>query len=317
MGSAASAQQRNKHCATSAQQPRGAVLITSHNPVASTSYNTAVVTNNRVVVLGHPQSQPHAASVVVTFGNQQHTFNSPSQVVQASTQPVASTYPITNTPNAAMPIAHPPFPSPQQQQQQQQQTTSYYSTPPPPLVHQYQYPSTTTQPNANTSQWNQQVTGTSPAAVGPTEYLPQYWQVSYSNGKKFYIDHTRKVTMWRCPWMPPNWELWLDNATKRVFYINTLNKTTQWNPPSPSGWVVMFDQHTGIPFYLDSNGVRHSSHPYNEVDSTSSTKYSQPQTNLPTSNTKVAASDALTPPDYEKMVLPTHIWHPTHSGIDL
>ncbi|KAH3765682.1 E3 ubiquitin-protein ligase RNF34 [Pelomyxa schiedti] len=95
------------------------------------------------------------------------------------------------------------------------------------------------------------------------EYVPPFWEIrTTKEGRKYYVDHTSKATHWRVPWMPPDWEMWVDRGRNLPFYVNTRTKTPQWNPPVPTGWRLQFNPQ-GIPFYLDDDSNVHNFHPLN------------------------------------------------------
>lgn len=75
--------------------------------------------------------------------------------------------------------------------------------------------------------------------------------------------------------LPQGWEKRADHATGRVYFVNHVNKTTQWEDPRtqgvsdeplPEGWEMRFTEQ-GVPFFIDHN--------------TKSTTYNDPRTGKP------------------------------------
>lgn len=143
------------------------------------------------------------------------------------------------------------------------------------------------------------------------EPLPSGWDWRRDNrGRVYYVDHNTRTTTWQRPttdmiaaheqWqnnranaqqhydnrflyqtsdtlgpLPEGWERREDPNTHREYFVNHINKTTQWEDPRtqgmpdaplPEGWEMRITQ-DGIPFFIDHN--------------TRTTTYNHPVTNKP------------------------------------
>ncbi|CAJ0962896.1 unnamed protein product, partial [Mesorhabditis belari] len=135
-------------------------------------------------------------------------------------------------------------------------------------------------------------------------------------GRVYYVDHNTRTTTWQRPtadmleaheqwqsgrdqamhqWeqrfllqnnanasddplgpMPEGWEKRADPGTGRTYFVNHVNRTTQWEDPRtqggatdqplPEGWEMRFTEH-GVPFFIDHN--------------TKTTTYNDPRTGKP------------------------------------
>lgn len=139
--------------------------------------------------------------------------------------------------------------------------------------------------------------------------LPSGWEIRRDpRGRIYYVDHNTRTTTWQRPtqdiltahrqwqngreqamqqWqqrflyddplgpLPEGWEKRLDPNTARVYFVNHINRTTQWEDPRtqglsdqalPSGWELRFTEQ-GTPFFIDHN--------------TRTTTYNDPRTGKP------------------------------------
>ena len=128
------------------------------------------------------------------------------------------------------------------------------------------------------------------------EPLPQGWDIRRDNrGRVYYVDHNTRTTTWQRPttdmiaaheqWqnnranaqqhydsrflyqtsedalgpLPQGWERREDPNTHREYFVNHINKTTQWEDPRtqgmpdaplPEGWEMRMTEQ-GVPFFID------------------------------------------------------------------
>lgn len=144
------------------------------------------------------------------------------------------------------------------------------------------------------------------------EPLPSGWDIRRDNrGRVYYVDHNTRTTTWQRPttdmiaaheqWqnnranaqqhydsrflyqnpdealgpLPEGWERREDPNTRREYFVNHVNRTTQWEDPRtqgmpdaplPEGWEMRVTEQ-GIPFFIDHN--------------TRTTTYNHPRTGKP------------------------------------
>uniref|UniRef100_A0AC34QA34 E3 ubiquitin-protein ligase n=1 Tax=Panagrolaimus sp. JU765 TaxID=591449 RepID=A0AC34QA34_9BILA len=144
------------------------------------------------------------------------------------------------------------------------------------------------------------------------EPLPSGWDIRRDNrGRVYYVDHNTRTTTWQRPttdmiaaherWqnnrenaqqhydsrflyqnpdealgpLPEGWERREDPNTHREYFVNHINRTTQWEDPRtqgmpdaplPEGWEMRVTEQ-GIPFFIDHN--------------TRTTTYNHPRTGKP------------------------------------
>jgi len=65
--------------------------------------------------------------------------------------------------------------------------------------------------------------------------LPSGWDAKKDkNGRIYFINHVAKTTQWQDPRpLPPGWAMRFDERQKRAYFVNHNAKTTQWVDPRP------------------------------------------------------------------------------------